>query len=424
MIQLELTFGCQKPIESINSNYSIGVTFSTDGGINWIELNYGQQVWVHHVSEFLNWKRISLKLPTDSWSDSTRFRVIWKGIPPLENDKSIKGALAYFYVGPECSEMCRGNGQCSISGCVCDEGFWRESCVPESETRTNSLSSESISITGGAKITEDTDGCFVRGVWNALMDSAGVRVLETTEFEYSPESSVQFFLRIGECGIENSSGEDHSSVQLQFSWNGGSDWILIREFRRPFFPIPYFQRIPISPPDAELYQNYIKIRLVQNNIQQRDKNIWSVAGLSIWNPTMALTKSDIHQMKHVQQENNEELWLVKNVADPRKSCHLFDIHCQKRVQWYGAMTKDLILQKDDSIQFGMVTGVQKTKRHSWVALEYSVDGGAEWQWVQSNCIYPWMNCKEIQQYSKMNYEILSDQEERYHYSVTEDMANR
>ena len=159
-------------------------------------------------------------------------------------------------------------------------------------------------------------------------------------------------------------------------------------------------------------------------ILQRNRDVWSVAGLSVWNPSMSLTQSDINQLDHAQQENNQELWLIKNVHIPGESCHLFDTHCQKRVQWYGAMTKDLILEKNDSIQFGMVTEVPTTEMHAWVALEYSVDGGVEWKWVQSNCIHTWINCGEIRQSSRMNYEELSDQEERYHYSVTEEMADR
>ena len=267
MIQLEMVFGCQQPVESIDSNYSFAVSFSTDGGIHWVELSYGQQLWTHHVSEFRHWKRINLKLPADTWSDSARFRIIWKGISPLEHIKPIKGALAYFYVGPECPEMCRGNGRCSLSGCVCDHGFKHENCVPESTLELSNQSSTSISITGGANVADDTDGCFVRGTWNALMDSSGVRILETKELKYLPESSVQFFLRLGECGVDTLDEEDHLSVHLQVSWNGGCDWILVREFRRPFFPIPHFQRVPIPPPEAGSSQKYLKIRLVQTDIR-------------------------------------------------------------------------------------------------------------------------------------------------------------
>ena len=139
---------------------------------------------------------------------------------------------------------------------------------------------------------------------------------------------------------------------------------------------------------------------------------------------MTLRKSDIHQLDHAQLEKNEELWLVKNVADPGVSCHLFDINSQRRIQWYGAMTKDIILEQNDSIQFGVVTSAPTSGLNVWVALEYSVDGGAVWDWVQRKCVHPWMNCGEIRQPSMMNYEVLSDQEERYHYHVTEDMANR
>jgi len=267
MIQLQLVFGCQQPDEYTASDYSIAVSFSTDGGISWTELRHVEQLWLHHISKFHKWKRISLKLPTQSWSDSTRFRITWKGSLSLGSSSPMKGGLAYFYVGPECPDACRGNGRCSLSGCVCDHGFHQHNCVPESPLRRDSQSLGSVSITGGAITENDMDGCFIRGTWNSLMDSAGVRVLEIKEFEYLPESSVQFFLRLGECGVDDSSEEAHTSVHLQASWNGGTKWILIREFRTPFFSVPHFQRIPIPPPEPGVFRNYLKIRIIQTGMK-------------------------------------------------------------------------------------------------------------------------------------------------------------
>lgn len=417
MIQLELVFECRM-LDSASS-YDISVEYSTGDASGWKTLNQNRKEWVHHVTEFRNWRRISLKLPPESWSDSTRFRIVRKEyFPPGSNTKA---AVGFFYAGPECPELCRLNGRCSLSGCVCDAGFFGDNCLPEGKILLSESNTFST-LTGGRLTSVDEDGCFVRGIWNAVMDSTGVRMVESKEVGYLHGTSIQFFLRLGECNANESI--DKLTIRMEISWDGGSEWILIQEYQNPFFPTPQFQRVAVPHPEEGTSSSFFKIRLIQSKIQQRDRNIWSLGGFTVWNPSMALTGSSIQQLDRNSIETNEDLWIVTNGADPQTSCSLFDIYCRNRIQWYGAMTKDLILEQGYSIQFGIVAPSSGSDSMDWIRLEYSADGGVNWNWVQVECIHSWENCREITQSSRMDYAVLTGSEERFHYFVTEEMANR
>ena len=115
---------------------------------------------------------------------------------------------------------------------------------------------------------------------------------------------------------------------------------------------------------------------------------------------------------------------MPNVADPGQWCRLFDSHCRKRIQWYGAVTKDLILERGDSIQFALVSPKATVQSRDWVALEYSLDGGLDWKLVQEDCLRLWLNCRQMRQSSRIDYALLAGREQQLHYYVTQDMADR
>lgn len=427
VIQLELAVGCSLSTPLLNNN-SIVVQFSVDGGKHWNDLDDSRR----HVSFLQDWRRIGIKLPPASWSEATRFRIAQTGSRP--SDRSALG-VDYFYAGPdECPELCRGNGRCALSGCVCDDGFSGESCLPDSPLTTLKASDQSLALTiGGRDYLMDHDGCLVRGTHNIMLDGLGMRYLETKEISYSPGIVVMFFLRLGFCESSQIGSHHDVFVQMEISWNG-IDWKLLREYRSPFFSQPQFEQIEILPSKSIRSQTHpppFKIRFVQTGIHGKDRNVWSVAGLASSSQADVLTGSDIGKLESPLIDNTN-FWLVRNDPDPKSSCLVFDSSCLSKIAWYGALTQKLFLDVGDTIQFDVV--VQPVDSTTFpdtaeqILLEYSADGGVDWQLVQPECLHTWSNCLGFYESSRLDYRSFTSSEDanenRFHFRTSEAMANK
>lgn len=418
ILQIEVVLGCGQTYGQTLNNNSVVVQYSTDGGNRWIDLPGSKR----HASELQRWKRIGLNLPPETWSDETRFRVAQTG---KLSERSIL-AVHYFYAGPDnCPELCRGNGRCTLTACVCDEGFVRPNCVPTSPLRLLTPSADSFTTIGGHATGVDRDGCFVRGTNNFVFDSPGVRSLETKETEHGAGTSIFFFLRIGDCDSRVAS-DVHINVEL--SWNGGSDWSLLAEYRSPFYPHPRLVKIDV--PSSQDSAPPFKIRFVQVGVHGQDRNVWSIAGLTSSSAAHVLTSSDIFSMEEPLEEN-KDVWLLANDPYPKSSCLPFDVHCLVKIFLYGIVSKEVRLSLGDSIQFdiivpqfGSVNGAAEE-----ILFEYSSNGGETWQLVRPDCRHTWANCPGTFQSSRIDYRSLEsslDKQEpdRYHFFVSEEMAEK
>lgn len=426
VVQLESAVGCSSSTPLLNNN-SVVVQFSVDGGKHWNDLDDSRR----HVSFLQDWRRIGIKLPPASWSEATRFRIAQTGSRP--SDRSPLG-IDYFYAGPdECPELCRGNGRCSLSGCVCDVGFSGENCLPDPPLATLKASNDNYALViGGHHYVTDRDGCLVRGTHNIMFDGLGMRLLETKEIVYSPGIVVMFFLRLGFC--EQSQAASHDIfVQLEVSWNG-IDWKLLREYRSPFFWQPQLEQIEILPPESlksKPNPPSFKIRFIQTGVHGKDRNVWSLSGLTSSSQAEIFSGADIGKLNQPLTEN-ADFWLVRNEPDPKSSCLVFDANCPSRIVWYGALTKKVFLDVGDTIQFDIVA--QRFDSASFpdtseqVLFEYSADGGVDWQLVQPECLHSWSNCLGFRQSSRLNYRSFKSEEDgvadRFHFNASESMANK
>lgn len=422
ILQIEVALGCGQAAGQTLPNNSVVVQYSTDGGNHWSELLGSRR----HASELQQWKRIGLNLPPEVWSDETRFRVAQTG---RLADRSVL-AVHYFYAGPNnCPELCRGNGRCTLMGCICDEGFEQPNCTPSSPLRLLTPTSNSFTTNGGRFIDIDRDGCLVRGTNNLIFDSPGVRYLETKEVEYSAGGSIYFFLRLGECDSRTTSPDVHVNVEL--SWNGGSEWSHLAEYRSPFFPHPKLLKIDVPSPVGQ-DTNYppFKIRFVQAGIHGKDRNVWSIAGLTSSSAANLLTTSDISNLDEPLEEN-KDLWLVANDPDPKTSCLAFDTHCLVKVFFYGMVSRELKLSFGDFVQFDVVVpqlGASNGGAEE-VRLEYSSNGGLNWQLLRPECRHTWANCPSTFQSSRIDYRSLESfwnkqQPDRYYFSVSDEIAEK
>lgn len=425
VVQVEIAVGCSLSTHLLNNN-SVVVQYSVDGGKHWNDLDDTRR----HVSLLQTWKRISLKLPPESWSEATRFRIAQTGRPSDRSTLSVD----YFYAGPDkCPELCRGNGRCSLSGCVCDEGFIGNKCLPNPPLAALKASDEEAALLiGGRNYITDRDGCLVRGTRNLIFDEMGMRSMETKEIRYSPGMSVLFFLRLGDCELSHDGSYD-IHIQLEVSWDGGYDWSLIREYRSPFYSTPHLEQVEISNPNVlpSAEPPPFKVRFVQIGVQNKDQNVWSLAGLSSSSQTDVLTGNYISKMEQ-PLEDKAEFWLVQNEADPKSSCLVFDANCLSRIAWYGAVTKEVQLDTEDSIQFNIVA--QRSDATAFldtaeqILVEYSANGGLDWNLVQPECIQTWSNCLGFRHSSRIDYRILShshdENENRFYFKTSEPMANK
>ena len=419
-IQVELAVGCN-PSTQLSSNNSVVVQYSVDGGKHWNDLDETRR----HVSLLQDWRRISLKLPPQSWSDATRFRIAQTGRPSDRSPLSVD----YFYAGPdECPEICRGNGRCSLSGCVCDDGFSGDKCLPDPPLSALKAPDASATLLiGGRNYDTDRDGCLVRGTRNVIFDGIGMRSLETKEIQYSAGMSILFFMRLGDCEPSRDGSYD-IHVQLELSWDGGYSWSLLREYRSPFYGHPQLEQVEISFTRSSAVPPPFKIRFLQSGIQKKDRNVWSLAGLSSSSQADVLSSYDISQMERPLGDN-EDFWLVRNEADPKSSCLDFDANCLGRIAWYGALSKQVLLDVGDSIQFDIVA--QRSDSAAFpdtteqILFEYSADGGLDWNLVQPECLHTWSNCLGFRRSSRIDYRnLFSDKEDRFHFNTSEAMANK
>ena len=427
MIQLEASVGCGHS----NSHNRVALQFSTDGGATWTLLATYDDHWIEYDADATSWKRVTLKLPAESWSKATRFRVV-------QTDHSSdhdQVAIDYFYAGPECPELCRAHGRCSLDGCRCDDGFHQVNCLPVSAAlpSTRLPANESLVVKGGRLGGAQMGPCFVPGATNYYFDSAGVRVLETREIQFAPRVAVHFLLRLGYCERELVGG-DSVQVSLQLSSNGGQTWSTLQEYRSPFFASPQFDRIvvPLVSDIDDGSSQYFKVRLVQNGLHNRYEDVWSVAGFGISSPSTVFTRAELHQMDR-PLEDNAHLWIVANEADPQSSCPVNrGVPCRSKIEWYGAMTREVSLNPGDVIQFEIsakktreLDDARSENRQDRLSVEYSADGGATWNLILRPCSAAWLNCQQWQQPSIIDYRTLRQNGGgKFVYFVTENMANR
>lgn len=65
----------------------------------------------------------------------TRFK--WTQVATLDATPSHKWALSNVYIGPQCTHHCHGHGSCLSSVCVCDKGYYGESCARSIDNPVN-----------------------------------------------------------------------------------------------------------------------------------------------------------------------------------------------------------------------------------------------------------------------------------------------
>ncbi len=216
-------------------------------------------------------------------------------------------------------------------------------------------------------------------------------------------------------------------VHLQVSWDGGFDWMTLREYQWPFYAKPQLDTVAIPEPEAGTV--FFKVRLMQSESQSRRRNVWAVAAFGVSTSGTVYDQSRLDSTVLMSWEADPELWIVRNVADPRQHCAADEPQCRTKPEWYGALTQPLKLQAGDVVQFHIrattAPSLASTKWSDGITFDYSADGGSTWHLVQTTCRRTWLNCEQVQQASLIDYRGLrTDTDYHFAYFPDENTVNR
>uniref|UniRef100_A0A671T1H3 Reelin n=1 Tax=Sinocyclocheilus anshuiensis TaxID=1608454 RepID=A0A671T1H3_9TELE len=389
-LQFDLSMGCSK---AASPAHGVHLEFSTDCGRHWTLImpecvppaigcsGYTQRS-VFSAPQFLQWRRVTVYLPSAAISPRTRFR--W--IQPLLAPGADGWALDNVLLTPGCPWMCSGHGLCDNGHCVCDKGFGGPHCVPL--VALPSVLKEDFNENLRADVWPEVYGAE-RGTLSGeplksgtalIFKGEGLRMLVSADLDCTNTMYIQFsfkFITKGESG----------PVLLQFSVDGGLNWALLQEF---------------------LYSNSSnQAHLVALEIPLRART--SATRLRWWQPSenghfhspwvidkvkSCFTKTrQIHI--HCGQTNSlqcgvleSEYFKLMSGGKPSRKCgittsgnHLFFSEDGLRM----LETLDLDLSNARFIQFFLRLGCGKAApdpRSQPVLLQFSVDGGLNWALLQ------------------------------------------
>uniref|UniRef100_A0A671T1G7 Reelin n=1 Tax=Sinocyclocheilus anshuiensis TaxID=1608454 RepID=A0A671T1G7_9TELE len=232
-LQFDLSMGCSK---AASPAHGVHLEFSTDCGRHWTLImpecvppaigcsGYTQRS-VFSAPQFLQWRRVTVYLPSAAISPRTRFR--W--IQPLLAPGADGWALDNVLLTPGCPWMCSGHGLCDNGHCVCDKGFGGPHCVPL--VALPSVLKEDFNENLRADVWPEVYGAE-RGTLSGeplksgtalIFKGEGLRMLVSADLDCTNTMYIQFsfkFITKGESG----------PVLLQFSVDGGLNWALLQEF--------------------------------------------------------------------------------------------------------------------------------------------------------------------------------------------------
>uniref|UniRef100_A0A671T1G1 Reelin n=1 Tax=Sinocyclocheilus anshuiensis TaxID=1608454 RepID=A0A671T1G1_9TELE len=375
-LQFDLSMGCSK---AASPAHGVHLEFSTDCGRHWTLImpecvppaigcsGYTQRS-VFSAPQFLQWRRVTVYLPSAAISPRTRFR--W--IQPLLAPGADGWALDNVLLTPGCPWMCSGHGLCDNGHCVCDKGFGGPHCVPL--VALPSVLKEDFNENLRADVWPEVYGAE-RGTLSGeplksgtalIFKGEGLRMLVSADLDCTNTMYIQFsfkFITKGESG----------PVLLQFSVDGGLNWALLQEF---------------------LYSNSSnQAHLVALEIPLRART--SATRLRWWQPSenghfhspwvIDKVKSCFTKTRGVLES---EYFKLMSGGKPSRKCgittsgnHLFFSEDGLRM----LETLDLDLSNARFIQFFLRLGCGKAApdpRSQPVLLQFSVDGGLNWALLQ------------------------------------------
>ncbi|XP_076339324.1 reelin-like [Tachypleus tridentatus] len=398
MLQFDLVLGCGDAY-SLGKDNKVYLEHSTNHGMTWHPVykpclpSTGRcngiytQGTVYDASEYKKWKRVTISLPSLTWSSATRFQ-----LRQSEFDDQDSWAVDNLYIGPQCPDMCSGHGRCMQGVCQCDKGFYGPNCLPKEKLKAvqkkdfesvEKLEEEGFEISGGT-VSWGDEGCGIITSGSSLyFYQDGVRQLITADMDTEDMNFIQFFIRVGggdPVFCNNATGRNES-VLLQFSNDAGITWDILRELYSENYRSAKMEHISL-PLKAKTHSTRLRWWQPQHSGDGQDQ--WALDDLYLNND----------KVKYQDSSKSEGQWSAlteyseKPFCNSTKSVWVFDGKENHRF----AVSRPLNLLESDVIQFKISVGCLKEFR--WVGsvqLQYSHDSGVTWNLAQDSC-FPDIGC--------------------------------
>ncbi|XP_071486224.1 reelin-like [Diadema antillarum] len=400
MIQFYLAIGCGQAARP-RHDFAIHLEYSTDSGLTWHDVvptclpgqvgctGY-QQGSLYHSSEYTEWTRISLPLPSKLRFAVTRFR-----LRQSHHSPGATWAIRHLYVGEQCPNMCHGHGVCQEGLCSCDTGYVGESCVPASNRLTairsdfeemSAMNAVWKTIQGGSVSCRGRGCGTISSGCSLYFHGPGVRQLVSHDTSMVEPSYVQFYIRIGSQEDSRScsrSTERAEGVLLEYSTDGGITWVGLLELYYQDYTTARFVRKDLP---SEAHTPSVRFRWRQPRHGGAYRSQWAIDDVFIGNDFRLQSL----QASFVNDSPQPEIWMSTSSGQVGTHCGsrgpalFFDAVGEDRF----AVTRSLRLTTRDVVQFKVVVGCQSAFSHfAPVYLEKSSDGGLHWELVTTPC-YP------------------------------------
>uniref|UniRef100_A0A671L3B4 Reelin n=1 Tax=Sinocyclocheilus anshuiensis TaxID=1608454 RepID=A0A671L3B4_9TELE len=251
--------------------------FSTDCGRHWtlitpecvppaIGCSGYMQRSVFSAPQFLQWRRVTVYLPSAAISPRTRFR--W--IQPLLAPGADGWALDNVLLTPGCPWMCSGHGLCDNGHCLCE--FVALPSVLKEDFNENLRADVWPEVYGAERGT--LSGEPLKSGTALIFKGEGLRMLVSADLDCTNTMYIQFSFKFITKGVP----ERSHSVLLQYSVNGGISWLLIDEFYFPTSTDTLFVHMSL-PPSAQT--NSTRFRLWQPYNSGKKEEVWVIDDLII-----------------------------------------------------------------------------------------------------------------------------------------------
>ncbi|XP_071551543.1 LOW QUALITY PROTEIN: reelin-like [Panulirus ornatus] len=411
MMQFDLVIGCEDE-QTLDTPNKVVLEYSLNHGITWQLVHrpcspstpgcqsHFSRGTVYHASEFNLWKRVTLRLPTHTWSPTTRLRLR----QTEESEVGESWAVDNLYIGRQCPGLCSGHGYCTMQGCRCDDTFHGHKCLPLHKLHRqvdttfddeDDISKYDFHLTGGS-VTPQEEGCGSVVSGNSLYFGApGVRQLETDDLGADHVDIIQFMLVVGGGSGSGCLPADQEetlsagSVVLEHSTDGGISWSLLQELLPSQYRTPSLFRAQLEEEVVESESGVVRFRLWQP--KHNGKNQWAVDNLRIY-PDVQVTSL---QADFASGSVVASPWLQVTRNHQSDYCGSQDLaqvmDGPEPVRL--AVTKPLALSQDDIISFQISVGCsERSGVGRPVLLQYSKDGGVSWSLVREGCPSSALHC--------------------------------
>ncbi|XP_042898138.1 reelin isoform X2 [Parasteatoda tepidariorum] len=438
MVQFDLLMGCGT-VFSTEKNNQVRLEFSTNHGMNWFPVykpclpsngscnGVFTKGTVYDATEYSKWKRVTVSLLPATWSSSTRFRFIQH-----EFDTSDNWALDNLYIGPQCKDMCSGHGRCSDGSCVCDDGFFGKSCVPQDKLKNkmikkfetpDELAKANFDVSGGSVMAAD-EGCGPIGSGSALyFYQDGIRQLVTSDMNTETTDFMQFFIRIGggDPSTCNNASQKDEGVLVQYSNDAGISWSLLKELDPGNYRASRLEHVTL-PLTARTYSTRVRWWQPQHSGEGKDQ--WALDDLYLNAESSKPENLEIMQQGAAPEEQKLVSAISKSVMQHYCNSTKKVLLLNGGEKFKFLITRPLFLREGQVIMFKINVGCSdKFDWASAVELEYSHDNGVSWSIVEEQC-YSGVQCYSHAHEASIYYSGLYGTWRRVLVPVTHHLAQK